>query len=292
MRESGMDGKAEVNAEHLKTWVGRTESSDDVIAPWPVRALSASFDLPEPDLKEGASVPLGWHWLYFLEAKRASELGTDGHPKRGGFLPPVPLPRRMWAGGRIEFRRPLRIGEKARKESAILSVEPKSGRSGNMVFVVVRHTLYGSNEITAIEEHDIVYREAAKAGDPQPTGKPAAVQPKWTQKVEATSTLLFRFSALTFNGHRIHYDVPYATGEEHYGGLVVHGPLQALLLLGMAARYAPKPLARFNYRGVSPLFHPASFSVNGVDAGADKLELWTANDKGGQCMTATAELAK
>ena len=159
-----------------------------------------------------------------------------------------------------------------------------------MVFVVVRHTIYGSNEITAVEEHDIVYREAAKPGDPQPAGKPAAAQPKWTQRVAATSTLLFRFSALTFNGHRIHYDVPYATGEEHYGGLVVHGPLQALLLLGMASQHARKPIARFNYRGVSPLFHPATFSVNGVEAGADKLELWTANDKGGQCMTATAEL--
>lgn len=284
-----MDGEPGADAEYLKSWVGRTESSEDVISPWPVRALSASFDLPEPDLAEGADIPAGWHWLYFLEAKRASELGTDGHPQRGGFLPPVPLPRRMWAGGRIEFRRPLRIGEKARRESAILSVEPKSGRSGEMVFVVVRHTLYGSGEVTAIEEQDIVYREAAKPGEPQPAGKPASVQPRWRQQVAANTTLLFRFSALTFNGHRIHYDLPYATGVEHYSSLIVHGPMQALLLLGLC-RHARRPVMRFGYRGVCPLFHPGTFTVNGVEAGADKLELWTANDKGGQCMTATAEL--
>ena len=286
-----MESRPDTGADHLKSWIGRTENREDTITPWPVQGLSAAFDLPEPGVTAGASIPLGWHWLYFLEARRASELGPDGHPKRGGFLPPVPLPRRMWAGGRIEFRRPLRIGETARRDSAILSVEPKSGRTGEMVFVVVRHTIYGSNEITAIEEQDIVYREAARPGDPQQAGKPAAAIPKWQQQVAANSTLLFRFSALTFNGHRIHYDLPYATGEEHYSSLVVHGPMQAMLLLGLCGRSAARPVSRFSYRGVMPLFHPGTFSVNGAEAGADKLELWTANDKGSQCMTATAELS-
>jgi len=274
---------------NLDDWIGRKEIKEDVISPWPVKGLSATFDLPAPQLAAGSSIPLGWHWLYFLEAAPASELGTDGHPKRGGFLPPVELPRRMWAGGRIQFNRALRMGETARKESEILSLERKSGRSGDMVFVVVRHTIYGSGETVLTEEQDIVYRGAAKPGDPQAVGKLPEKPAQWQRSIKADSTLLFRFSALTFNGHRIHYDLPYATGEECYPDLVVHGPLQAMLLLGECQKHLPKPLSRFRYRGVAPLFQPQVFTVNGTETGPGCLNLWTADAEGRQCMTATAE---
>lgn len=277
-------------AINLNEWVGRRDIKEDVISPWPIKGLSATFDLSAPDLSIGSEIPLGWHWLYFLEAASASELGVDGHPKRGGFLPPIELPRRMWAGGRIQFNRALRIGEVAKKESEIISLESKSGRSGEMVFVVVRHTIYGSNEVVLVEEQDIVYRGAAKPGDVQAVGKPAEKPAKWQRSVNANSTLLFRYSALTFNGHRIHYDLPYATKEECYPELVVHGPLQAMLLLGECQRHMNKPLSKFRYRGVAPLFQPQVFTVNSLEIESGKLELWTADSQNRQCMTATAEI--
>ncbi len=276
-------------AINLNDWVGRKESKEDVISPWQIKGLSATFDLPAPKLAMGSDIPLGWHWLYFLEAASAAELGVDGHPKRGGFLPPIELPRRMWAGGRIQFNRALRISETARKESEILSLESKSGRSGDMVFVVVRHTIYGSNEVVLVEEQDIVYRGAAKPGDVQAVAKPPGKAAQWQRSVNADSTLLFRFSALTFNGHRIHYDLPYATKEECYPDLVVHGPLQAMLLLGECQRHMTKPLSKFRYRGVAPLFQPQVFTVNSVETEPGRLDLWTADSQNRQCMTATAE---
>lgn len=264
---------------HLREWIGRKDAAEDEVTAWPVKAMSATLDRDDPLPKRGEAIPIGWHWFYFLDAKRASEIGTDGHPQRGGFLPPVPLPRRMWAGGRIEFRRALRMGEALRRESEILSVEPKSGKSGNLVFVTVRHTIYGAGEITTIEEQDIVFREAAKAGDPVPPGKPAPADPQWSRSQCADPVLLFRFSALTFNGHRIHYDVPYATGEEHYPALIVHGPLQATLLLDLCRRHSTRPISYFEHRAMSPIFNTETFTVNGKP-NADGADLWTANSKG------------
>jgi 3-methylfumaryl-CoA hydratase len=149
----------------LRDWIGRTETRADTVTAWPVAALAATFDRKDPEPRRGDPISPGWHWLYFLEAKPASELGPDGHPQRGGFLPPVELPRRMWAGGRIEFKRPLRVGDEIRRNSRILSIEPKQGRSGSLVFVTVRHSVYAGGEPAVIEEQDIVYREAAKPGD-------------------------------------------------------------------------------------------------------------------------------
>ena len=194
---------------HLHQWVGKTESVTDTVAAWPVTALSATLDRDDAAPKTGDELPPGWHWLFFLEAKRASELGPDGHPKRGGFLPPVPLPRRMWAGGRIEFLAPLRIGDTIRRDSEILSVEPKHGRSGDLVFVTVRHTISTGTTAAVREEHDIVYRDAAKTGDAPPPGKPAPQAAVWQRSLTGDPVMLFRYSALTFNGHRIHYDLDY-----------------------------------------------------------------------------------
>jgi 3-methylfumaryl-CoA hydratase len=275
--------------EHLREWVGRRETRRDTMAPWPVTALAATLDERELQVESGTPVPPGWHWLYFLEAKPASELGTDGHPKKGGFLPPVPLPRRMWAGGRLEFLKPLKVGEALTRESEILSVEPKSGRSGTLVFVTVRQTIQAAGETAIVEEQDIVYREAAKAGDPLPAGKEAPRDVTWHRAVFPDNVMLFRFSALTFNGHRIHYDRDYAMGEEHYPGLVVHGPLQAILLLELCRRDADRPVRRFEYRAQRPLFAGKPFTVNGrYDAAAGSAELWTADEAGHFAMRATA----
>lgn len=275
--------------EHLRGWVGKKEVRSDSLTAWPIAALAATLDEPTLAVDIGSPVPNGWHWIFFLEAKPASELGSDGHPKRGGFLPPVPLPRRMWAGGRLEFIQPLKIGDPITRESEILSVEPKSGRSGTLVFVTVRHTIKAAGTIAIIEEQDIVYREAAQKGEPLPPGKPAPGNAAWSRRVMPDSTLLFRYSALTFNGHRIHYDKDYATNEEHYPGLVVHGPMQATLLLDLCRQNARRTLKQFEYRAQHPLFAGRAFTVNGnFDAAASQADLWTANDAGNYAMRGTA----
>jgi len=275
--------------ELLRGWVGKKEVRSDSLTAWPIAALAATLDEPTLAVDIGSPVPNGWHWIFFLEAKPASELGSDGHPKRGGFLPPVPLPRRMWAGGRLEFIQPLKIGDPITRESEILSVEPKSGRSGTLVFVTVRHTIKAAGTIAIIEEQDIVYREAAQKGEPLPPGKPAPGNAAWSRRVMPDSTLLFRYSALTFNGHRIHYDKDYATNEEHYPGLVVHGPMQATLLLDLCRQNARRTLKQFEYRAQHPLFAGRAFTVNGnFDAAASQADVWTANDAGNYAMRGTA----
>ena len=276
------------DTEKLRAWIGRKESRSDVATAWPVAALSATFDRPDPEPKTGDAVPPGWHWLYFLEAKPASELGVDGHPKLGGFLPPVGAARRMWAGGRIEFKRPLRVGDAIRRDSEIVSIEPKTGRSGSMIFVTVRHTVTAAGETAVVDEVDIVYRELAKPGSPAAAGSPAPRDAAWRREMVADPVMLFRYSALTFIGHRIHYDLDYCRQEEGYPGLVVHGPLQTLLLLDLCRRHARRPVGRIDYRALHPLFHFERFSVNGnpsADAGLS--EVWTANAAGNYAMRAT-----
>lgn len=277
------------NFEQLRDWVGKKEVRKDVVTSWPVTALAATVGDPRVSSGNGEPLPSGWHWMYFLDAKPAPELGVDGHPKRGGFLPPVPLPRRMWAGGKVEFLRPLTIGEPVTRESEIVSVEPKSGSTGTLVFVTVRHTIAGSGSNAIIEEQNIVYREAAKKGDPLPPGKKAPAEARWTRRVMPDAVMLFRYSALTFNGHRIHYDRDYAINEEHYSGLVVHGPLQATLLLDLCRNNAPTPLKKFEYRAQYPMFAGSAFTVNGnFDAAASKADVWTANEAGNYAMRGTA----
>jgi 3-methylfumaryl-CoA hydratase len=277
------------STDHLRNWIGKRETRTDVASAWPLAALAATLDRRDPAPQPGDAVPPGWHWLYFLDIAPASELGPDGHPKRGGFLPPVTLPRRMWAGGRIEFLRPLHVGEAIRRDSEIVSVEPKQGRSGSLVFVTVRHTVSGAGEVAIVEEQDIVYREAARPGESPPQGRPAPGNAAWRREITPDPVLLFRFSALTFNGHRIHYDLDYCRNEEHYPGLVVHGPLQTVLLLDLCRRHAPRPVKKLDYRAQYPIFHTEKFTVNGnpSDDGS-KAELWTANSAGHYAMSGTA----
>ena len=260
--------------EDFSAWVGRREKVSDVLEPARSNALRAALGETDP-LARGAPLPLLHHWLYFWDVRSPEGLGRDGHPARGGFLPPVPLPRRMWAGGRLKFLEPLVLGECVTRTSTILKVEAKSGRSGNLVFVTVEHEISGAHALLLVEEQDIVYREAAAPGSISgPAGDAGPQGARWRRDIFPDTVLLFRYSALTMNGHRIHYDRPYAMVEEAYPALVVHGPLQATLLADLAARSLRAPIATFDFRGQSPAFDGIILHVCGeaTEAGAS---LWT-----------------
>ncbi len=281
-----------MDADVLRNWVGRQEQSLDNIALIPANALAATLDWQNAGLSERDPLPELWHWLYFLAMPTMSELDMDGHPHRGGFLPPVALPRRMWAGSRLQFLSPLCIGDKIRRVSTIQGVELKEGASGQLVFVTVLHHIYAQDasavpERLAIEEEqDIVYREASVAGVSTPS--PVSEQAQWSEQVEPTEALLFRYSALTFNAHRIHYDRPYAINVEGYDGLVVHGPLTATLLLGFLHKHLPDvTVARFNFRGLKPLLDTGSFRLEGRKEGNTVL-LWVLDASGAMTMRAEA----
>lgn len=244
-------------------------------------ALAAALDREDP----GEIVPPLWHWLYFLPTHRANELGPDGHAHRGGFLPPVELPRRMWAGGRFEFHDVLRVGDQATRMSTIARVDEKTGRTGPLVFVVVRHEIHTPRGLALTEEHDIVYRDHPQPGE-VPAVQAAPAEFHWERLVHPDDVLLFRYSALTFNGHRIHYDRRYCIDVEHYPGLVVHGPLVATLLIGLA----PGDVTKFSFRAVSPLFDTEPFAVRGSRS-ANGASLYACAAGGRLAMTASAEFA-
>ncbi len=276
----------------LKQWIGRRESGRDLVQASHANALAATLDRDE-QFSDGDSLPPLWHWVYFWSTAPASGVGADGHAKRGGFLPPVPLPRRMWAGSRLNFVAPLPVGAIAEKSSKILDVSMKEGATGPLVFVTVEHRVSSGDTTCIIEEHDIVYRDQAAAGAPAPKGKPAPTDAQWTRIIDPDPVLLFRYSALTFNGHRIHYDRSYVTGVEGYPGLIVHGPLIATLLMDLLRRELPqRAVAAFSFRAVSPLFDIDSFSVSGklADDGRS-VSLWATNARGELAMQAEATLA-
>jgi len=284
----------ELDAETLRGWVGKREMGIDVIDARPVALLSATLDRDDPPPQPGDVLPPLWHWLYFLPAYRQSEVGPDGHAKRGGFLPPVPLPRRMWAGSRIEWQGPLAIGDEVSRNSSIVSIVPKHGRSGDLVFVVVRHEISTAAGLALVEEHDIVYRGlGAPEGEraPATSGAQSVGPAAWTRRVVPDDVLLFRYSALTFNSHRIHYDRRYVTEVEGYPGLVVHGPLLATLLVDLLRRQHPDAsLRRFEFRAMAPLFDVAPFDVCGRPEGNGQVSLWAQGPDGALAMRATATL--
>ena len=274
-------------------WVGRTETRSDVISAAQLAGLAATLDHNRPEPAVGDPVPPLAHWLHFLPQARQSQIGEDGHPHRGGFLPPVPLPRRMWAGGRLEWHAPLAVGDKVEKLSTIAKVEGKQGRSGTLVFVTVRHEVTGPRGLAVTEEQDIVYREAPAPGVPAPAPTPAPEGEAFSREIAPDPVLLFRYSALTFNGHRIHYDRPYCLEEEGYPGLVVHGPLIATLLVDALEREKPGArLARFSFTAVRPTFDINRFHVCGApgeEPGA--FQLWGRDHEGALTMKASATLA-
>jgi len=274
---------------HLRQWIGRTQEARDVVTAHLVKGLRATLFMEIGDPKPGDAAPFTVHWCLAQPVYPMSELGPDGHPTRGGFLPPVPLPRRMWAGGELQFFEPLRVGDEMTRSSRIADVTIKSGSTGTLCFVSVEHLITTPRGTAIRERQDIVYRDISTAQAPA-TAKPATPPPaaQVSESRMADPVLLFRYSALTFNGHRIHYDRDYVTKVEGYPGLIFHGPLQAALIVELAARLrggtAPK---KISYRGLQPLFEGSAFSVNANDTGAG-MELWTANSAGQPTMKGTA----
>ncbi|WP_424627887.1 FAS1-like dehydratase domain-containing protein [Bradyrhizobium sp. SYSU BS000235] len=278
-----------LDIEHLRQWIGRTQKASDIVTAQLVKALRATLFMEIGNPADGDAAPLTTHWCLAQPVAPMNELGPDGHPARGGFLPPVPLPRRMWAGGQLEFLDTLRVGDDVTRSSRIADVTLKTGSTGALCFVTVDHTITTGRGVAIRERQDIVYRDVTPAGT-QKASAPASPGPtaRHRETHMADPVLLFRYSALTFNGHRIHYDRDYVTKVEGYPGLIFHGPLQASLLVEFAAKLhggnAPK---MFSYRGVQPLFDGADFSIN-ADDGASEMAVWTANADGVPTMKATA----
>ena len=286
------DSDPTLDYDILRRWIGKQRSVTDTIRPQPVALMRATLDQPATAPQQGDPLPYAWHWLFFLEAAPLRELDRDGHAARGNFLPPVALPRRMWAGGRLRFIEPIRIGERITRQSTIKNVVRKSGRSGELCFVTVAHEFIYGSILKMSEQHDIVYRQDPDENAPAPT--PPAVPENLDKSIRLTPTsiMLFRYSALTFNSHRIHYDLDYCRNVERYSGLVVHGPLTATLLAGMASdHYGDIKLSGFEFRAISPLFADQQLTIASKqtsDSNGRQLKLWGANPRGEIGMTATA----
>jgi 3-methylfumaryl-CoA hydratase len=272
------------------SWEKKTRVSLDTIAIPPAQFLAATLDR-DAAFQCGDALPEGWHWAYHLEAARRSTLGYDGHATKGEFLPPIALPRRMWAGSRFTFASPLRFGETIERHSTIAHVEEKTGKSGKLAFATVRHVFYDEQKaLRFTEEHDIVYREYDVDRNPD---KPiiAPLAPTEAEKsvtIKPDPVLLFRYSALTFNSHRIHYDLAFCREQEGYRHLVVHGPLIATLLMNIANDNASgKPMKTFTFKARSPLFCDAAFTLN-LNHNGEEISLWATNENGGLAMEAVA----
>ena len=280
-----------LDADRLAAWVGRSETITDQIDIGRAVAMAATLDLPVSPAVGDALPPL-WHWIYFWSAIPASQLDADGHAQRGTFLPPVSLPRRMWAGGRLKFLAPLPVGAQAERVSRIKAVELKQGKSGPLVFVTVAHDISVQDRPVIQEEHDIVYRDAVQAAASVVSSKLAPTDAHWSREILPDPVQLFRYSALTFNGYRIHYDRTYVTEVEGYPGLIVHGPLIASWLTALVSRELPdRTIAEFSFRAIAPLFDTEPLSVHGrLEPEGKRVVLWAANSRGELAMQAEAQL--
>lgn len=282
-----------MDLEHLRTWIGQTRTEEDILSLRHARLMAATLGQDPAGLQSGDALPPLWHWIYFLEGQVPERLGRDGHPERGGFLPPVPLSNRMWAGGRLEFFTPLLLGDTVQKRSQVLSVQHKHGRSGDLVFVTVEHEVWSNGVCALREEHDIVYKNPGQ----RPSANAKGLVPVLgTQQrlVAINSTTLFRYSALTFNGHRIHYDADYCRQIEGYGQPVIHGPLSATFLANWAQEIGAKPLVSFAYRGLAPALLGDSLHLQckADDSDPHVLQMWINLSDGNSSMQATATFAE
>ena len=276
--------------DDFKAWIGRTETTADPLSWVQAQAAQAMLDDTGPALGEGDPLPPLWHWFHFLPRAAQGNLDSDGHPQRGGFLPPIPFPRRMFAGARLQLHRPLVIGSPAQREACIRDVVLKSGKSGSLAFVTVALRFVQNGQLCIEEEQDIVYREpGGPVAAPVVAPWPPVPEASWTRVLQPDSRLLFRFSALTFNAHRIHYDRGYANEVEGYPGLVVHGPLTAVLLAQMVQRSSARPLRAFSFRGVAPLFDLGPVRLVGTPE-TDSVSLQAQGPDGKASLLASATL--
>lgn len=278
-----------IDIAHLQTWVGKQDTVYDDIALFPAQALAAALD-NETLPSKGDSLPPFWEWMYFLPTPKASATGEDGHPAKGGFLPPVPLPRRMWAAGEAQYLKAVVIGNPAKRVSTIESVDLKEGSTGTLIFVSVKHEIYQLDALCISQVQNIVYREQPSADAPLPPIKVPPLDATWSKTVTPDPVLLFRYSALTFNGHRIHYDRSYAVQEELYPALVVHGPLLVTMLLELARAELPSErISGIKFRAVRPTFDTSPFKVEAKREG-DALHLWSVDSDNAMCMKVDASL--
>ncbi|MEY4296031.1 MAG: hypothetical protein RLY82_1719 [Pseudomonadota bacterium] len=286
---------SQIDTDFLRTWIGKSQTETDTITAAPLRMMRATLNLTVT----ADTLPALWHWLYFLPSPKQSGLGDDGHAKRGGFLPPVPLPRRMWAAGQFEFFHGLKLGDEITRTSTIDNVTVKHGRTGSLCFVKVKHEVSNQNGLALREFHDIVYRpqpasptshaglQATSSIASQPSYETAPIAAH-SETIVPTNPLLFRYSALTFNGHRIHYDRQYVTEVEGYPGLIVHGPLMATLLAGLGAKLHPdKKMASFDFRALKPVFDLHPFEICAGEVVDNTLALWIQDFEGHVAMKAT-----
>ncbi len=269
----------ELTDKDFEQWLGNSQTLSDTLNAGPAVGLAATLDRDVTEFRLGEPLPHLWHWLYFLQASRLDQLGLDGHPLKGDFLPPLPLPRRMWAGSRLNFVQPLQIGDAVTKISTIQSIQLKTGRSGKLGFVCVAHQISNEAGVAIVEEQDLVFREATtlKAAPSSPLVSSDVAD--YSQAIEPSSVLLFRYSALTLNSHRIHFDREYAIGSEGYSGLVVHGPLLATLMMELVAgEMAGRLVLSFEFRAMQPVFDDGEFRVCGLRPdGDDKCLVWVEN---------------
>ena len=265
------------DAGELQEYVGRTEVAEDVLVPSTLARLWATLDRPDRPPGAGAPLPPLAQWLYFLSAPAQAELGEDGHADSGAFLPPMHFARRMWAGYHITAKRPLTVGEAAVRQSEIAAVERKNGKTGPLLFITVRHDYHDRDGLAISESQDIVYRQRS----PAPLSRPVTpTMDGGTSRriIQPSAALLFRYSALTFNAHRIHYDLDYARAVEGYPGLIVHGPLIATLLAQLVADARPGVHVEIlDFRAVKPLFHSSAFSVNLRSRDQQTFDLWASD---------------
>ena len=276
--------------DQFQAWIGKQSSTKALVTAYQADALTATLDRDDPPYKEGDVIPPGWHLFYIREVVKLRDTAEDGHPKRGDFLPPIDLPRRMWAGTKATYHKPIHVGENISNVTTIESVTPKVGKTGQLVFLKLKNEISGQNGIATTELQDVVYREEARPGAPAPEPPPPPGEALWRRTIHPSSVLLFRYSALTMNSHRIHYDRTYVTEVEKYPGLLVHGPLTFTLLLDLFRREnTDKTLKSFSVRAVSPIYDTHDFVVEGSPDGENAANLWALNHEGRLAMSAEAK---
>ena len=278
-----------VDIDHLRKWIGKIDNVTDYVTPIVEQRYRATLNMDIGNPKDGDPVTSGLHWMLGWNLVKNDELGVDSHPALGEFLPPVPLPRRMWAGSEIKVLKPIRVGDKVIKQSTVADIQVKEGRTGLLCFVTAEYNFLVNDEVTINEKHNIVYRDISKSGGGSGYSKDIPEKADLSEKIFMHPTILFRYSAIGFVGHRIHYDHPYTVNEENYPGLIVHGPLQATYLLRAAEKLMGKPVKSFTHKVMAPVFADSEYMV-GVDKMDDgSVSRWGATKEFGVTMRAEAK---